>query len=76
MTERTIRRQQTLNFAACISLESCVGSSVPAVHYIAPRTHVCNSCYAILFKHETKNVCCKKGAVQLPDSWHLPHSYI
>jgi len=75
MSERRIRRRQTLNFAACVSLESFVGSNVPTIHYIAPRTHVCDSCYALLFKHETQNVCCKKGAVRLPD-WHPPHSYI
>jgi hypothetical protein len=76
MSERTNRRRLTSsNFAACVTLESFVGDTIPAVHHITPRTYICDKCYALLFKHETQNICCKKGAVQLPD-WHPPHNYI
>ena len=75
MNDITTRQRQRCNSSACISLEAFIGDSIPAVHYIMPRTVICNKCYALLFKHETQNICCANGKVKLPD-WSRPHSYM
>jgi hypothetical protein len=63
MTERSTRQQQRYNPSTIIAPESFLVDVVPEVHYIVvPRTtNICDECYAVLFIHETQNICCIIG---------------
>jgi hypothetical protein len=64
MTERSTRQQQRYNPSTSIALESFLVDVVPEVHYkvaVTRTTNICDECYAVLFRHETQNICCING---------------
>ena len=73
--DETTSNYVTQKFVACRSIDEFMGEEIPARHYIPPRTEICTSCFALLFKYETPYICCKNHKVELAD-WSPPHHFL